>query len=275
MTNSSLQIRFWGVRGSVPTPSQENLGYGGNTTCLEVRTRRGLFVIDGGTGARSLGLHLEQEFQGAPLNLHFLLTHLHWDHIQGLPHFRPLFSPDHKITFYSHWSPEQLKHCLEGQMSAPYFPVSFELLAARREFVDCTSALASELDISIRPFPLYHPQGATGFRIEADGAVIIHASDVEHGNAEFDMILRQHAQNADILIYDAQYTPEEYTSKKGWGHSTWLEATRIAEACSVKRLVLFHHDPNHNDETIDRIVQEARRCFPNTEAAREGGMVCA
>ena len=267
---SRLQVKFWGVRGSIPTPTAENLGYGGNTTCVEIRTSAGIFVIDAGTGIRNLGLKLQRESAGSPCSVAMLLTHFHWDHIQGLPFFTPLYSPSNEVTFHSCRAPEQIQELLEGQMSKPYSPVKFELLGAKRRCVDTSSEAFRHNGLTIRPFPMNHPQGACGYRIEQDGAVIVHASDLEHGDPKMDRILRDHAENADMLIIDAQYTPEEYESKRGWGHSTWLEATRVARDAEVKQLVLFHHDPAHDDRAIDEIVASARRHFENTVAAREG-----
>ena len=159
-------------------------------------------------------------------------------------------------------------------MTNPYFPVRFDLLGATRHFVALPDRGRQNPAVAVRPFPLHHPQGATGFRIEVDGAVITHASDLEHGDQKFDRIVREYAQNADVLIYDAQYTPEEYQGKRGWGHSTWLEATRVARDCGVKRLILFHHDPNHDDNCLEGIQSEARRHFENTDAAKEGVQIC-
>ena len=267
-----LQLKFWGVRGSIPTPTPENLGYGGNTTCIEVRTSAGIFIIDGGTGIRNLGLALQQEFHGSPCSLEILLTHFHWDHIQGLPFFTPLYSPANEITFHASRTPAQTEELLEGQMSSPYFPVKFEFLAAKRRFVDINSECFRHNSLKIYPFPLNHPQEAFGYRIEQDGAVIVHASDLEHGDSKLDRVLRDHAQNADMLIMDAQYTPDEYEMKRGWGHSTWLEATRVARDCAVKQLILFHHDPAHTDLEMDQIVASARCHFENTVAATEGAV---
>lgn len=266
-----LQVRFWGVRGSIPTPVAENLGYGGNTTCLEVRTpANDIFVIDGGTGVRNLGIALLRESAGQTLNLRLLMTHFHWDHIQGLPFFGPLYAKSNQVTFLSGLSPQAVKDTLEGQMVGPYFPIPFHFLAAQKDFHQIGDGGAGYSGITIRPFEMNHPQGAYGYRFEAGGAVIVHASDFEHGDARFDAILREYAKDADVLICDAQFTPEEYENRKGWGHSTWLEGTRIARDAGAKRLVLFHHAPEHTDQEVAAIEAQARAVFPNTDAAREG-----
>ena len=264
-------VKFWGVRGSIPTPGLENLVYGGNTPCVEVRLPHGeILIIDGGTGVRQLGLSLVQSADEKPLALNFLMTHFHWDHVQGIPFFTPLYSAANEITFYSGRPAAQLQDILQGQMTHPYFPVDFNLLAARRAFEQVDSDGLKFGSVTVRCFPLHHPQGAFGYRIESHGAVLVHASDREHGHPKLDRVLIEHARDADVLIYDAQYTPDEYEQRRGWGHSTWLEAARVAKEAGVKQLVLFHHDPSHDDECIARITEDARTEFRNTEAAREG-----
>ncbi len=270
-----MKLRFWGARGSIPTPVPANLGHGGNTACLEVILPGGKsFIFDGGTGMRELGIQLARTHAAAPQaasqSLHVFLTHFHWDHVQGIPFFAPLYAPGNHITFHSSHPEEQLRNTLSGQMATPYFPVPFESLAAKMSFGRVGSDPVRFGDLQVSTFPLNHPQGASGYRIESDGAVLVYASDLEHGQPKFDAILRQAAQGADVLVYDAQFTPEEYQHHIGWGHSTWLEATRVAKDTGVKKLILFHHDPAHDDAFLDGIVEQARRHFPTTIAAREG-----
>ena len=266
-----MELNFWGVRGSIPTPAPENLGFGGNTTCLELRLAdESIVVIDGGTGARKLGLSLLERFPGRSLDVSFLMTHFHWDHIQGIPFFAPLYSPANRVAFHSGKPPEETAEILEGQMTNPYFPVRFDLLAAKREFVQISEHPLEHNRLAVRAFPLNHPQGASGFRLESAGAVVVHACDHEHGDARLDKTLREHAEGADVLVYDAQFTPAEYETKRGWGHSTWLEATRVARDAGVKQLVLAHHDPSHSDEFLRAVLVEAQREFENVVIAQEG-----
>lgn len=265
-----LRLKFWGVRGSTPTPQIENLSYGGNTPCLEIRGSGGqLLVFDGGTGLRNLGMALKEEFQDRPIQAHFFLTHFHWDHIQGIPFFAPLYERPNRVTFHTGHPTANLQEMLEGQMRSPYFPVDFTFMSAEKRFRRIETA-ETYGDVTVRPFPLNHPQGAYGYRIECAGKSIVYASDLEHGHPELDSVLRRSAQGADILIFDAQYTPEEYEDHKGWGHSTWLEATRVAEEVGVGQLFLFHHDPSHDDRMFYEIVQAARVNFENTHGAKEG-----
>jgi phosphoribosyl 1,2-cyclic phosphodiesterase len=245
--------------------------YGGNTACLEIRVPSGeIIIIDGGTGVLPLGRALMLEAAGESLDIHLLLTHFHWDHIQGIPFFQPLFSQDNMVKIYSMYPPGTARAVLKGQMSVPYSPMDFDNLPAKLEFVD---VLKGEIHLGgarITSFPLYHPQGCSGYRLEYGTSVVVVASDLEHGMPFYDCKLIEAAQDADVLVFDAQFTPEEYEVRRGWGHSTWLEATRVARLAGVKRLVLFHHAPEHDDLALGKILIEARQEFPETSIASEG-----
>jgi phosphoribosyl 1,2-cyclic phosphodiesterase len=272
MDGTQVRIKFWGVRGSTPTPQIENLKFGGNTSCLEVRNGANECVIfDAGSGIRALGQTLMQEAAGAPIDAKIFLTHFHWDHIQGIPFFAPLYGPQNHISFLSGSTGRPLQETLEGQMAKPYFPIDFGQVAAKRDFQQIETGGSIKVgDLTIRPFPLNHPQGASGYRIECKGVVIVYATDYEHGVSESDAVLCEHAQNANILICDAQYTPAEYETHRGWGHSTWQNAVLLAREARAEHLMLFHHDPSHDDQAMMQISQNARMQFENTTGAWEG-----
>jgi phosphoribosyl 1,2-cyclic phosphodiesterase len=269
--NEQMYVKFWGVRGSIPTPASQNMGNGGNTSCLEVRLPGGeLIIVDGGTGVRPLGAAISADTSRKHNDLHVFLTHFHWDHIQGLPFFQPLYSKENTVTFYSMKSPEETREILEGQMNVPYFPVDFRFLPAQRNFVDIKGKVFRFGDTEVRSFALNHPQGCHGYSFTHHGRKLVFASDLEHGVPEFDAILLEAAADADVLIFDAQFTPEEYEKRHGWGHSTWLQATEVAKQTRAKKLVLFHHDPGHSDEVMQIILADARAHFPETYLAVEG-----
>ena len=267
-----LIVRFWGVRGSRPTPLLGNLGYGGNTPCIEISIGNDCLIFDAGTGIVDLGQELVREKAVSDRALHLFFTHFHWDHIQGLPFFAPLYSSQSKLLLYSANFRSSTKAALENLMKSPNFPIEWPQTGAQKTFCDISGEHPVSIgDSIVRAFPLCHPQGAFGYRVETPYALIVYASDLEHGNPEFDRILVEYASGADLLVYDAQYTPEEYErSRKGWGHSTWLEAVRTAQLAGVKRLMLFHHDPARDDHELANILEQARTIFPEVELAKEG-----
>jgi phosphoribosyl 1,2-cyclic phosphodiesterase len=272
-----MLVRFWGVRGSTPTPQSENLRYGGNTSCVEVRVNGHIYVFDCGTGFRNLGKQLSQEHagdgkNGHPINAHIFLSHFHWDHIQGIPFFSPLYN-DRESSFIFHSSSRTrgLQQALEEQMADPYFPVNMSEMAAHRQFCTIDEGRTQLEGCTVQAMWLNHPQGCLGFRMETQGKTIVYATDNEPGDPVFDKSVRKLAEGADVLIYDAQYLPEEYAARKqGWGHSHWREAVNVVMESGAKELILFHHDPDHTDSCIDAVVKQAREYYPKVRAASEG-----
>jgi phosphoribosyl 1,2-cyclic phosphodiesterase len=270
-----MRVKFWGVRGSTPTPQAENMRYGGNTSCVEVRVGEQLYIFDCGTGFRVLGQQLRDEFgeKKLPLSAHVFVSHFHWDHIQGIPFFRPLYDrADSQFLFHCSSRTRSLKQVMDEQMASPYFPVNLSQMQAQQKFYDIDSGrLNLEDGVQIQASWLNHPQGCMGFRMETKDGVLVYATDNEPGDAAFDKSVRKLAEGADVLIYDAQYLPEEYAAeKRGWGHSHWREAVNVVMESGAKELVLFHHDPDHTDVIIDKIVHDARNYYPKVRAAAEG-----
>ena len=270
-----MRVKFWGVRGSTPTPQAENMRYGGNTSCVEVRVGEQLYIFDCGTGFRVLGQQLRDEFgeKKLPLSAHVFVSHFHWDHIQGIPFFRPLYDrADSQFLFHCSSRTRSLKQVMDEQMASPYFPVNLSQMQAQQKFYDIDSGrLNLEDGVQIQTSWLNHPQGCMGFRMETKDGVMVYATDNEPGDAAFDKGVRKLAEGADVLIYDAQYLPEEYAAeKRGWGHSHWREAVNVVMESGAKELVLFHHDPDHADVVIDKIVHDARNYYPKVRAAAEG-----
>ncbi len=268
-----MRIKFWGVRGSTPTPQPENLRYGGNTSCVEVRLGDRIFIFDCGTGFRMLGHALEREFVDRPLAAHVFVSHFHWDHIQGMPFFRPLYdSPNSQFIFHSSGRTRRLEQVMAEQMASPYFPVNLDQMKATRRFYDIENGCLNMGDgIQIKTAYLNHPQGCMGFRLETKDGILVYATDNEPGDADFDKAVRKLADGADILIYDAQYLPEEYTARRrGWGHSHWREAVNVVMESGAKELILYHHDPEHTDAIVDKVVENARSYYPKVRAAAEG-----
>lgn len=293
-----MKIKFWGVRGSVPVPGKDTIKFGGNTTCVEIRSSsEDLIIIDAGTGIRLLGIELiKGDFGKGQGTAHILFTHTHWDHIQGFPFFmpayigqrdqggKPLEGSSNILNLYGASDvDDRLEATLRGQMEHFYFPVDLGYLNAQIKFHPMMGKAIKIGKVKVSARRLIHPNGVLGYRIEDKGKVFVFATDCEHpSDGSIDANVLELAKNADIFVYDAQYTPEEYDpskfgregpSKIGWGHSTPAEGIRIAKACNVKKLLLTHHDPLHNDDFIVKMVAKAQKEFPNTFAAGEGMII--
>ncbi len=268
-----MRLKFWGVRGSTPTPERRNSHYGGNTPCLEVRLDNGtLIILDCGSGLRALGKSLAREFGGRPIVAYVFLSHFHWDHIQGIPFFLPLYQAGNSIFFHSvSHKAHELEAAVEGQMITPYFPVDMSVMASTRGFYDFGTDPININDAIITTAPMNHPQGCVAYRIEADGGTLVYATDTEPGSEEHDRNVRELARGADVFIYDCQYTPEELNgAKRGWGHSTWTEGVKVAKEAGVGKFVLFHHDPDHDDHFVAGLVAQAQKKFRHSIGAAEG-----
>lgn len=273
-TSSEFTVKFWGVRGSIPTPGKTTVRYGGNTSCVEMLIGGRRLIFDGGTGLQELSKDLMQDL---PDELYMFFTHYHWDHIQGFPFFLPAFTPGHKLKIYGS-VPENgdslRKHFIERVLH-PNSPIPLDNLTDTIEFVDVKCGTTFELDdIKIETGPLNHPNTAMGYRITWNGKSIFYCTDTEHLPDCIDEHVLKLAQGADMLIYDAMYTDDEYHNPKapkiGWGHSTWQEGVKVAKAANVKTLVVFHHDPNHSDDFLDTLTPEVQAAHENSVLAREG-----
>lgn len=245
--------------------------YGGHTLCIDIYLGPGLrLIIDGGTGISALAEDLVIPPVG--IDFHVFLTHYHWDHLQGILFFPPLYDERNRFTFYGHsWDGMGVREAIEGALRPPWFPVSIFETAASKEYVDVERSPFEVGPLSIEAAALHHPQGVTAYRITNGANTVVLATDCERGNPVADETLRDLAAGADFLIHDAQYTPDEYaTHYLGWGHSTRHHAVEAALEAKAKSLVLVSHDPHRSDDQIDAIVEAAQEEFPATRAAYEG-----
>ena len=295
-------LRFWGVRGSYPAPFMSHMKVGGNTPCVEIRLGDDVYVLDAGTGIIPLGNELVR--QEAIRHLNVILTHYHWDHISGLPFFVPAFLPGWKIDFYGPAdNPGELEYHIAQQMKAPYFPVETETWLADIAYHTPHQKIVEIGALRISSFTVFHPGTTYGYRIEVGGKVIVYAPDnelwfihqsIEQRKDEFDEDERklleemkeeqkwrgiEFMDEVDILIHDAQYTPDDYTRKRGWGHSCYIDTINSAIDAKVKRLYLFSHDPSYDDETLDGLLEKSLKVVEERQStmpcmlAREGTII--
>jgi len=270
----AMKIRFCGVRGSISAAGKGTQPHRGNTSCVEVRCGAETPSVDSGTGLRPLGIEMARR---GPVKASLFLSHYHWDHIAGLPFFAPAYDPRSELTIHGATRRgRDVRQILSGQMIDPYFPVDLGVLNAHLRFVTLQDGGEAHVGKAIlRAAELNHPGGALGFRLEHEGKVMVYATDFEHGTPA-DERLVELARGADLLIFDAQYTPAEYEgnngvlSRKGWGHSTYEIGVRVAQQAGVKKLALYHHAPERDDKGIEKIAAKAKKLYRGAFAAREG-----
>jgi len=273
-----VKLKFYGTRGSIPICDAGFQQFGGNTTCLQITftdTNR-IAIIDAGTGLRNLGRDL-RAIGHKQDEIAIAFTHFHWDHIQGFPFFAPAYDPGQKITILTLGKDQtvgNLREVFEVQMQSEYFPVQLDHMGANFEFLQIADAskhftAINNVQTMVTAQRYNHPGGAYSFRIERGGKVLVICTDVEHGE-NVDLRLVELARGADLLVHEAQYTAEELLKRRGWGHSSYDQAMQVAEMAGVKRLAITHHDPEHDDDFLQRIEKLCQGRFPNTVLAREG-----
>jgi phosphoribosyl 1,2-cyclic phosphodiesterase len=265
-----FSVRFWGVRGSIACSGPRTARYGGNTSSLEVRCGERMLLFDAGTGIRYLGRTLD----GARLDADIYFTHTHFDHVCGLPFFAPLFQAQNRFRLWAgHLSGAMtLRRVLAEFMMSPLFPVPPEVFRSTLEYRDFNAGetLQPGNGVTLRTAPLNHPDGATGYRVEYDGRAFCYITDTEHVPGSLDRNVLGLIRGADLVVYDSMFTDEEYRRYVGWGHSTWQEGVRLCKEAGVKRLAVFHHDPEHDDDMLDGIARELERLMPGSVVAYEG-----
>ena len=269
-----MKVKFYGVRGSIPVCGKEFQAYGGNTTCIRIHreSNNRLVIFDAGTGIRNLGKEIiEQGINQSIINIIF--SHFHWDHIQGFPFFAPAYNKDQKIGILvmgKERKYKDLKGIFSLQMQREFFPVELNAMGAQFEFLSLGDQ-ETFYDATVTVIPQYHkmPGGSYAFRIEDESGVLVICTDIEHIKG-IDKNIVDIARNADLLIHDGQYTSEEYGKHENWGHSTWEQAAEVAMRANVKKLIVTHHDPDHDDDFLDSMEKECKKVFPNSMFAKEG-----
>jgi len=277
-TNGGMKVKFWGVRGSIAVPGAEYYKYGGNTSCVEVRCGDSIIVLDAGTGIRGLGMSLLKEFGDKPIDINILISHTHWDHIQGFPFLPHIYIPGNTINLYGGHTVNTLEKLIMVQMHREYHPVTIYELAADVNFFELTQNQFRIGETDILFTHLLHPGLSLGFRLVYEGKILAYLTDNEilpnKDMAQYNWENIGHLiKNADMVIADCQYSEEEYTKKIGWGHSSINQVVKICSEYGVKSLSAFHHDPIHTDRDIDKMVKEARKHAGNglrVYGAREG-----
>tara|TARA_B100000029_G_scaffold434416_1_gene447842 strand:- start:312 stop:1136 length:825 start_codon:yes stop_codon:yes gene_type:complete len=264
------KVTFWGVRGSNPTPDSDKIEYGGHTSCVSIHTENNeLLIIDMGTGIRNLSQHILND-PDAPKTIHIILSHYHWDHIIGALAFAPLFLSDFKIHFYGKKDQMDLKEIFNHMLHPIFWPASMKDFKANLNFHEIDEKEFNVYEqVKVKPQIHGHPNGALSFRISIEEKVLTYITDCEHPDNHLNENLIELANNSDILIHDAHFTPKDLLDHKGWGHSSWKQATEMAQKTQSKKLVLFHHNPFYNDNQLRGIELEAQSYFKETISAKQ------
>ncbi len=273
-----MEVTIWGARGTIAVPGPGSVRYGGNTPCVEVLSSGGTrLYLDAGTGLYTAGKELVRSVQDTGGPIYLALSHTHWDHIESFPLFPPLYvtgpEPFPVTVIGSAVHLEAFMRAFASVWGRSFFPVSIEDMPGRVETVVLSDTRLTIGDLQLETSPLPHPGGCTGYRVTEQGsdAVLAYCTDTEHPEHGLDQSVVRLARDTDLFLYDTTFTPEEYDGgKQGWGHSTWLHGTRLARECNVRRLLLFHHAPEHDDDALDAILADARRQFPASDLATEG-----
>lgn len=268
-----MRVRFWGVRGTIPVPGSETLRVGGNTACIDVLTSdQQIIILDAGSGIRRLGQVLEQEFPQRIVGT-ILISHTHWDHIQGLPFFSPLFTRSNRFVILGLKRDKPLEEILAQQIVEPYLPFTYLGLPSDlhvKEIADDARLVIGDETV-VYTAPLNHPGGCLGFRIENNGVVFTYCTDTTHKTGTIEPTIVELARDADLLVHDSHFSVEERLRFPTWGHSSWQEAAQVAKLANAKCLALFHFAPDASDDYLEKnILPQARAIFPPTILAREG-----
>jgi phosphoribosyl 1,2-cyclic phosphodiesterase len=274
MSTEAFMVYFWGVRGCIPTPSLETARYGGNTACVELQVAGKRLIFDGGTGLHVLGNHLLKQM---PVDAHIFFTHTHWDRIQGFPFFMPAFHQGNCFHIYGSvgLNGASIKQRLCDQMLRPHFPVPLQVMQADMQFHNISPGSIITLDdVTVETVSLNGTNSSLGYRVTWEGRSLVYATDTEHSGGNVDQNVLYLASEADLLIYDVDYADRAYydPAVKAVTRQTkiWKEAVEVAIESHAKRVILFHHDPHHEDDFLDHMEQEVQATFPHAQLAREG-----